>query len=63
VSLPFAVMWQITIFLLPMQLIIKSYQAFFITGIIFLASSIGLYLFWYTKLPEANFEEEYERTI
>ena len=63
VSLPFAVMWQITLFLLPMQLIIKSYHAFFITGIIFLISSVGLYLFWYTKLPEANFEEDYEKTI
>jgi len=62
-SLPFAIVWQVTLFLLPMQLIIRSWHAFFVTLPIFIISLIGLYLFWYKQLPEANYEEEYEKTI
>lgn len=62
-SLPFAIAWQITLFLLPMQLIIRSWHAFFATLPIFIISLIGLYLFWYKQLPETNYEEEYEKTI
>jgi hypothetical protein len=63
ISLPFAIVWQVTLFLLPMQLIIRSWNAFFITLVIFAASLLGLYFFWYRQLPEANYEEEYEKTI
>lgn len=45
-ALPFAVTWQVTLFLLPMQLLIKSYQAFAITLVIFSVSLAGLYLIW-----------------
>ena len=62
-SLPFAIAWQVTLFLLPMQLIIRSWNAFFITLVIFAISLVGLYFFWYRQLPEANYEEEYEKTI
>ncbi len=62
-SLPFAIVWQVTIFLLPMQLIIRSWNAFFITLVIFAVSLVGLYFFWYKKLPATNYEEEYEKTI
>jgi hypothetical protein len=62
-SLPFAIVWQVTLFLLPMQLIIRSWNAFFITLVIFAVSLVGLYFFWYRQLPEANYEEEYEKTI
>jgi hypothetical protein len=62
-SLPFAIVWQVTLFLLPMQLIIRSWHAFFVTLPIFIISLIGLYLFWYKQLPETNYEEEYEKTI
>ena len=62
-SLPFAIVWQVTLFLLPMQLIIRSWNAFFITLVIFAISLVGLYFFWYRQLPEANYEEEYEKTI
>lgn len=62
-SLPFAIIWQVTLFLLPMQLIIRSWNAFFITLVIFSISLVGLYFFWYRQLPEANYEEEYEKTI
>jgi len=63
ISLPFAIVWQVTLFLLPMQLIIRSWHAFFVTLVIFMISLIGLYLFWYKQLPATNYEEEYERTI
>jgi SSS family solute:Na+ symporter len=62
ISLPFAIVWQVTIFLLPMQLIIRSWNAFFVTLVIFAISLIGLYFFWYRQLPETNYEEEYEKT-
>jgi len=62
-SLPFAIVWQVTLFLLPMQLIIRSWHAFFVTLSIFIISLTGLYLFWYKQLPETNYEEEYEKTI
>jgi len=62
-SLPFAIVWQVTLFLLPMQLIIRSWNAFFVTLVIFSISLLGLYFFWYRQLPEANYEEEYEKTI
>ena len=63
ISLPFAIVWQVTLFLLPMQLLIRSWDAFFVTLVIFLTSLLGLYQFWYKKLPESNYEEEYEKTI
>jgi len=62
-SLPFAIVWQVTLFLLPMQLIVRSWNAFFITLVIFAISLVGLYFFWYKKLPATNYEEEYEKTI
>lgn len=49
-ALPFALGWQITLFMLPMQLVIKSYHAFFITLGIFLVSLAGLYLIWMRKM-------------
>jgi len=57
-STPFALLWQITLFLLPMQLIVRTYKAFFFTLVIFIISLLGLYLFWYTKLPETNSEPD-----
>jgi Na+/proline symporter len=49
-ALPFALAWQITLFLLPMQLIIKSYKAFGVTLCIFLVSFCGLYFIWLRKI-------------
>lgn len=51
ISLPFVMLWQITLFMLPMQLIIKSYDAFFKTFILFIVCLIGIYFFWYRQLP------------
>lgn len=49
-ALPFALCWQITLFLLPLQLVIKSYRAFIITFCIFAAALAGLYLIWLRNL-------------
>lgn len=50
IALPFAISWQITLFLLPMQLLIKSYTAFVITLSVFLFSLGGLYFIWLRKI-------------
>ena len=54
IALPFAFFWQVSILLLPMQLLIGAYEAFFITLLILAVALIGLYKFWYTKLPKDN---------
>jgi hypothetical protein len=51
-ALPFALGWQITLFLLPMQLLIKSYRSFGITLAIFGVSLGGLYLIWLRHIGE-----------
>jgi hypothetical protein len=53
-SIPFVMMWLITLFLMPMQLIIRQYQAFFITLALFLVSVVFMYIFWYKNLPDNN---------
>jgi Na+/proline symporter len=50
-AIPFAVGWQVTLFLLPMQLLIQAYAAFQITIVVFLLCLFGLYWFWYKQLP------------
>lgn len=50
-SLPFSLAWLITLLLIPMQLIIGAYRDCLYTSFVFAASLVGLYLFWYRKLP------------
>ncbi|MCE5187185.1 MAG: hypothetical protein LLF76_13775 [Planctomycetaceae bacterium] len=52
VALPFALAWQITLFLLPMLLLIKNWSAFWITLSIFAVSLAGLYFIWLRKWGE-----------
>ncbi len=54
IALPFALGWQITILMLPMQLILKQYHDATITAGILIVSLIGLYFFWYRQLPPAK---------
>lgn len=54
ISVPFALLWQITLFLLPMQLVIKSYSSFWMTLPIFLVGCAGMYWFWWRNLPSAD---------
>jgi hypothetical protein len=45
-AVPFALLWQVTMFLLPMQLVIKAYDSFLTTLPLFLLGTAGLYWFW-----------------
>lgn len=56
-TVPFALLWQVTLFLLPMQLVIKSYDSFLMTLPLFLTGVIGMYFFWWKPLnaPEHVF--------
>ncbi len=50
-ALPFALAWQVTLFFLPLQLMIGAFRDFFITLVVFLIGLGGLYIFWYRNLP------------
>jgi SSS family solute:Na+ symporter len=54
IALPFTLGWQITLFLLPMQLVVRNFQAFGCTLVIFLVCLGGMYVFWYRHLPRAE---------
>ncbi len=53
-ALPFALVWQITLFLLPMQFIIHDWRSFGITALLFLLSLWALIVVWYRNLPPAD---------
>lgn len=53
-ALPFALGWQITLFLLPMQLVVRNFAACGWTLAIFLVCLGGMYVFWYRHLPPAT---------
>ena len=53
-ALPFTLGWQITLFVLPMQLVVRNFAAFWPTLAIFLVCLGGMYMFWYRHLPAAN---------
>ena len=50
IALPFAIVWQISLFLLPMQLMIKAFTDFGVTLVLFLIACAGMYKFWYLNL-------------
>lgn len=51
IALPFAFVWIVTMFLLPLEIIIRNWTAFGWTFAVFLVSIVGLYKFWYLNLP------------
>ncbi|MFA6240343.1 MAG: hypothetical protein WC655_05415 [Candidatus Hydrogenedentales bacterium] len=57
---PFALLWQVTMFILPMQIVIGAWTAFVPTLILFLIGSVGMYFLWYRHLPKANYFESGE---
>jgi hypothetical protein len=57
-AIPFVLVWQVTLFLLPMQLMIRSYAQFQFTVSVFFVSLLGLYWFWYRRLPPSNPAEQ-----
>jgi len=49
-TVPFALLWQVTLFLLPMELVIKAYTSFWMTLPLFLVGAGGMYTFWWRPL-------------
>jgi Na+/proline symporter len=54
ITVPFALLWQITLFILPMQVIIGAWSQFWPTLAIFLVSLTGVLVLWYRNLPPAT---------
>ena len=46
--------WQVSLFLLPMQFLTHNRTGFLMTLPFFLAASVGLYFFWWKQLPPAD---------
>ena len=61
IAVPFTLLWQVTIFLLPMQLVIKAYTAFFYTLPLFVIAMIGMYFFWWKALPPQEQDAQTEK--
>ncbi len=57
-ALPFALVWQTTLFLAPMLFIIRNWTGFAGAAVICIGAFTGLYLIWYRNLPETNFHEK-----
>jgi hypothetical protein len=53
-ALPFTVGWQITLFLLPLLLVIRNYRGFLGVFVVFAVCMAGMYIFWYRNLPPAS---------
>jgi hypothetical protein len=51
ITVPFALLAQVCLFLLPMQLITKNNPAIAITLPLFLVGAVGIYFFWWRNLP------------
>ncbi len=58
IALPFAFVWMVTMYLLPMQLVIQAYTSAGITAGLFLISLFGLYRYWYKNLPSGGHAPE-----
>lgn len=49
-TIPFALLWQVTLFLIPMQIIIKAYDSALATLPFLIVGSVGMYFFWWRNL-------------
>jgi hypothetical protein len=54
ICVPFALLWQICLFLLPMQAIIGTWKPFWVTFVLFAISLGALYVLWWRNLPPAS---------
>lgn len=54
VAVPFVLLVQITLFLIPMLIIVQNFKALFVAGVVFISGLIGTYIFWYRNLPSTN---------
>jgi Na+/proline symporter len=49
-----ALIWQVCLFLMPMQILTHNWTGWMTTAPIFLLCSLGLYFFWWRHLPSAQ---------
>jgi len=54
ISSAVALVWQVTLFLVPMQILTRNWVGVWTTLPILLAASAGLYIFWWRNLPPAD---------
>jgi hypothetical protein len=54
---PFALLWQICMFILPMQMVIGAWKSFFPTLALWVLGGAGIYFLWFRHLPAANYFE------
>jgi SSS family solute:Na+ symporter len=54
-AVPFALLWQVSMFLAPMLFVIHNWKGFSGAVAMFLIGGGGLYWFWYRKQPEGNY--------
>jgi Na+/proline symporter len=57
---PFALVWQVAMFMLPMQAVIGAWSSFFWTLPLFLTGLTGMYFLWFRHLPKENYFESGE---
>ena len=50
-AVPFVMVWQVTLYMLPMQLVIREWGDFKVTLAIHAVAVLGMYKFWYKNLP------------
>lgn len=63
ISLPFALAWLVSMLMFPLLLVIRQYRSAAVAGSILAVSLIGLYFFWYKKLPPAEGRERKPRAL
>ncbi|MCP4379620.1 MAG: sodium:solute symporter [bacterium] len=63
ISVPFAMLWQVSMFLAPMLFVIHNWEGFAATMAMFVIGGAGLYWFWYRNLPEDNFYDGTESPL
>lgn len=57
IALPFALVWQTTLFLAPMLFIIHNWEGFAVASAICLGSFAAIWFFWFRHQPKGNFYE------
>ena len=57
-ALPFAMVWQVCLFLVPMLFVLHNWMEFTGSFILGLVAFAGLYFIWFRNQPETNFYED-----
>jgi hypothetical protein len=57
-TVPFALLWQVNMFVAPMLLVIHNFKAFAGSAALWLVGAGGMYFIWYRHLPAGNAYED-----